>query len=71
MSLTITIPPIPIPFTIPHLVQALEDAQTTRYLAGEQPLCALEVTPANNRIARSRWIGRSLVRPHFDVQRRS
>ena len=48
MSLTITIPPIPIPFTIPHLVQALEDAQTTRYLAGEQPLCALEVTPANN-----------------------
>ncbi|KAI0812300.1 hypothetical protein BC629DRAFT_1436398 [Irpex lacteus] len=33
MSLTITIPPIPITFTIPQLVQALEDAQTTRYLS--------------------------------------
>ncbi|KAI0093427.1 hypothetical protein BDY19DRAFT_923643 [Irpex rosettiformis] len=32
MSLTITIPPIPFPFTISQLVQALEDARTTKYL---------------------------------------
>jgi len=33
MSFTIWVPPIPFPLTIPQVVQALQDAQSTRYLS--------------------------------------